>query len=101
MPAKKGENLTYLREDSVSATELSKLGKCECLIKVEKLQNISNGKKAHSTFENDCLRFLGASSNAYSKERLLLENSLMFKLATFLGIVVLVGFAIALFFVFR
>lgn len=101
MPAKKGENLTYLREDSVSATELSKLGKCECLIKVEKLQNINKGKKGHSMYNDDCLKFLGANSNNYTKERLILETSLVYKIVSFLYLVCILFLGVLIWYIFR
>lgn len=75
MPVKKGEKLTHLNDDSVSVTELVKLGKCELLIKVEKNDLKSRrGLEEHALFSEECRAFMGKEHCTWTKEKLLREE---------------------------
>lgn len=72
MPVKKGEQLTHVNPDSVSVTELAKMGKCEKLIKVEPMKY---GAREHSLFSDDCRRFMGEEAQTWTYEKLARRES--------------------------
>ncbi len=75
MPVKKGEKLTHLNDDSVSVTELAKLGKCELLIKVEKNDlKAKRGLEEHALFSAECRAFMGKEHCTWTKDRLVREE---------------------------
>ncbi len=93
MPVQKGGKLTYLNSDSVSVTELAKLGKCERLIKVEAdEQTRRKGVDEHSLFNEECRYFMGADSGTWNREKLLSED----RFRKNLGYLIMGGFFILL-----
>lgn len=75
MPVQKGGKLTYLNSDSVSVTELAKLGKCERLIKVDTdEQTRRKGIEEHTLFNEECRYFMGTESDTWNREKILSED---------------------------